>query len=208
MSKKILYFLLHGEACKHRVRNILETWGKESDVIFYSDYEDLDKKVYKVTDKKGYWDLEEKHVKGIKFLENNFQNYDWYFLCDDDTFVNTKKMNEFIQTCDENTVYGYLLHGWPVMPSLYYPSGGGGVLIHKSKLEKIIKTISVRNTQYADITLGLNLHDQSINTVNCEFLHSEHPSHFGIGYENVKEHISFHHIESLGEMKKLHELCS
>jgi hypothetical protein len=206
--KKILYFLLHGEVCINRVDNVLNTWGQNVDIVFYSDYENINKKVYKVTDKKGYWDLEEKHVNGFKFLKNNFTDYDWYFFCDDDTFVNTKKMNEFLQICDENTVYGYLLSGWPVMTSLHYPSGGGGVLIHKTILEKIIDKIRVRNTGFADITLGLTLFDENIKTVNCEFLHSEHPNHFGISYENIKEHITFHHIPTYEEMKKLNDMCN
>lgn len=205
---KILYYLLHGGACNGRVNNVVDTWGRNENVVFYSDYEDVDRNIYKVSDGTDYWDLEEKHVKGIKFLKNNFQNYDWYFLCDDDTFVNTKKMNEFIQTCDEDTIYGFLINTWPNDPSLYYPSGGGGTLIHNKILHQLIDKIEMKGTRFADVTLGLNLLHENFKVSNCEYFHSEHPNHYGISYENVKDHITFHHIPSFDEMKKLNDLCN
>jgi hypothetical protein len=207
MDKKILYYLLHGKSCNDRVDNVLNTWGKDVDVIFYSDYEDLNKKVYKVTDKPGYWDLEEKHINGFKFLKNNFLDYEWYFFCDDDTFVNTEKMNEFLKTAKEDIVYGYLINCWPNMPFLYYPSGGAGVLIHKSVLNKLIDKLTIKGTKFADVTLGLNLIDENIRISNCEFLHSEKPNHYGITDENIKKHITFHHIKSLNEMQDFYNLC-
>lgn len=205
--KKILYYLLHGKSCVDRVDNILNSWGKNVDVVFYSDYENLNKNVFKVTDKSGYWDLEEKHINGFKFLKNNLKEYEWYFFCDDDTFVNVKKMDDFLKTANEDIVYGYLINCWPVLPLLHYPSGGGGVLIHRNILNKIIDGLMVKGTKFADVTLGLNLYEQGIKVSNCEFLHSEKPQHYGIEYQQVREHITFHHIKDFDEMLNLHNLC-
>jgi hypothetical protein len=208
MDKKILYCLLHGESCMDRVENVFKTWGQNVDIIFYSDYDNLEKKVYKVTDKKGYLDLEEKHINGLKFINSNFVDYKWYFFCDDDTFVNTKKMNEFLEIAQEDIVYGYLINCWRTIPSLYFPSGGAGVLISKKNLKKVSNNIVGKGTKFAaDVTLGLNLIDENIKVSNCEYFHSEKSEHYGISVENIKEHITFHHIKNLNEMQTYYNLC-
>ena len=204
---KILYCLLHGKSCIDRADNVLRTWGQDVDVVFYSDYDNLEKKVYKVTDKKGYWDLEEKHINGFKFINDSFGDYEWYFFCDDDTFVNTEKMNEFLEVTQEDVVYGCLINCWKNMPSLYYPSGGAGVLIHKSVLNKLVNKLDVKETKFADVTLGLNLIDENIKVSNCEFFHSEKSEHYGISIENIKEHIKFHHIKTFEQMDTLYKMC-
>ena len=40
---KILVSILHGSMFPSRYDNVIKTWGKDIDHIFYSDHEDLEK---------------------------------------------------------------------------------------------------------------------------------------------------------------------
>ena len=72
--KKILYVILHGSINKERFYNIKETWGSNVDTLFYSDYEELDKNIIKVSNRNDYHSNEEKHINVLKFVNNNIQN--------------------------------------------------------------------------------------------------------------------------------------
>lgn len=203
--KKILYSILNGQLKNDRIKNVKNTWGKDVELIFYSDFEDLENNVYKVIDKKGYWDLEEKHINGIKFVNDNFKDYEWYFFCDDDTFVNTKKMNEFLDSCEKDVVYGLLINCYSKNKSLFYHSGGAGVLIHKKNLEIISQNIESKNTKFADVTLGICLHDNNIKVETDDKFKSEKPQFYSISTDEVKNYITFHHINSIEEMMELYQ---
>jgi hypothetical protein len=203
--KKILYCLLNGQLKNDRIKNVINTWGKDVDLIFYSDFEDLENNVYKVIDKQGYWDLEEKHINGIKFVGSNFKDYEWYFFGDDDTFVNTKKMNDFLNSCNEDVVYGLLINCYPKNESLFYHSGGAGVLIHKKNLDIISQNIELKNTKFADVTLGMCLHENKINVDTDIRFKSEPPKFYKFNSDEIKNYITFHHINSFEEMMELYQ---
>ena len=88
-----------------RYINVTETWGKNVDFFFYSDHEDFDKKIIKVSDRTDYQSNEEKHINIIQYVADNIKGYDWYFFCDDDTFVNTKKLESFVIDLDKSCVH-------------------------------------------------------------------------------------------------------
>lgn len=79
--KKILYVILHGESNKQRYFNVKDTWGANSDLLFYGDYNDKLEDVIKVSDDKSYNSNEEKHVNVFKYLSQNPEyNYEWFFF--------------------------------------------------------------------------------------------------------------------------------
>jgi hypothetical protein len=201
--KKILYVILHGSVNKNRYFNVMDTWGKYVDCLFYSDHEDKEKNIIKVSDRKDYWGLEEKHINMFKILSAEYLNYDWYFFCDDDTFVNTKKMTEFLDECDTNCVYGCLINCYPNMKDLFYHSGGAGVLIHRKILDIVSKNINTKNTNFADVTLGIFLKENKITMKHDDRFHSEMPFSYGLKFNDAANNITFHHIKTKEEMVNL-----
>ena len=99
--KKILYVILHTCTRPERYEAVVNTWGKDVDFIFYADCDDEEKKIIKVSDDTSYSSNEAKHVNVIKYLFDNDYQYEWFFFCDDDTFVNTKKLEENLIPTDE-----------------------------------------------------------------------------------------------------------
>ena len=206
IMSNITYFIMTSKKFKDRQNNVLQTWGKDVDLYFYSDEDSDDQKTIKVTDKHDYWSLEEKHVNIFKYLENNFLDKEWFFFCDDDTFVNTKELEVFADKSNKDSAYGCLINCWPNMKNLYYHSGGGGVLIHRDSLNNLCKNIKHKNTMFADVTLGLNFLENNIKMETDERFHSESPLEYNINDNEIKNNITFHHIKSYDEMNRLYNL--
>jgi hypothetical protein len=208
--KKILYVILHGEVYKERYHNIKDTWGKDRDLLFYGDYEDVNNEIIKVSDNKSYHSNEEKHVNILKYFngDSNY-NYEWFFFCDDDTFVNVNKLEELLTTFNVNYVHGQLLstdniNGNPIKSGvLEYLSGGAGYLIHSNLLDKISKEIKILNTGYSDVTLGFCLKDLNIPISNSDLFKSQPHSFYNYSNDLIKNYISFHYITNKDMMTNL-----
>ena len=202
--KKILYVVMHSIVNKHRYDNVMNTWGKNKDVLFYADYNDTNKNVVKVSNNTNYASNEEKHINIIKFLnENNKYNYEWIFFCDDDTFVNTNKLEDNLDTFDPNFVNGSVLNTWPNDSSLYYCSGGAGMLINFNLLKKINLNIKNHNTNFADVSIGISLRESNIECFNSVLFNTQPPEFYNIEISDVKNYISFHYIKTEDKMKTM-----
>lgn len=196
--KKILYVILHGSVYKHRYDNVMNTWGKNKDVLFYADYND--KNVIKVSDDVSYKSNEEKHINIINLLnDNNNYDYEWFFFCDDDTFVNTTKLENSLDTFNPNFVNGSILNTWQNDPSLNYCSGGAGYLINRNILGKI--NLKNHKTGWSDVSLGLSLRESKIECINSTLFNSQPPEFYNIEISDVKNYISFHYIKTEDKMK-------
>jgi len=172
--KKVLYVLLHGSINPQRYYNVKESWGKNVDCLFYSDHNDVDKNIIKVSDRTDYHSNEEKHINSLHYVSTNIKDYEWFFFCDDDTFVNTQKLEGLLDTFDKNSIHGSLLDegNWPMDKSLNFCSGGAGYLIHSELLTNIIEHIKILNTGCSDVTLGLHLRTLNIKSINHNFFKS------------------------------------
>jgi hypothetical protein len=191
----ILYAVLHGQSSSNRYENIIETWGKNKNIIFYSDHEDLDKNIYKVSNRTDYASAEEKHLNSLILLTEKFSSYDWFFFCDDDTFVNTEKLESTI--FDEKYIHGYVITGqWPHDTTLPFCSGGAGYLIHKKNLLKMVENIYVPNTGTSDVSFGYIAKKSNLEFLNNNKFRSQHPSFFNIKDNEIKNYITFHYIKT------------
>lgn len=203
---KILFLILTTEKYKDRQDNILKTWGKDVDILFYSEHTDMCRNVVKVCDENS---AEIKQCFIFKFLENYNNKYDWYFFCDDDTFVNTKLIINMLDTFPKDSVTGKNIKGnWAVQPNLDYPSGGAGFLIHKTILPKFYN-INSYNTTWSDVTVGLKMLNESIKINNSELFmwFSNDDIREFVSLENVNKYITFHYINSFEKMNSLYEIC-
>jgi|Laugresbdmm110sd_1035091.scaffolds.fasta_scaffold00935_8 hypothetical protein len=218
VMKKILYALKTTKKYESRRKCQSETWlsGIE-DYIYYSDHEDLENNVIFTSHDDTYQGLMEKSLYFYNNLGNIFLNesgksildsYEWIFIGDDDTFVNTKKIENLLLTCDDNCAYGYLMsqekdsrnmvwrdfsHVWRLGEN--YFSGGGGILVSTKSLKKVNEFVDYGiNTAFEDCTISLNLSRNGINLIDCEFFHSTVPEYFGQTDEDIVNNITYHHI--------------
>jgi hypothetical protein len=198
----VLYAVLHGSSSKHRHENIIDTWGKNKNIIFYSDYEDLNKNIYKVSNRTDYHSAEEKHLNSLFLIKQKFNNYDWFFFCDDDTFVNTEKLEN--SNFDKYFIHGSVLTGlWPKDKNLPFCSGGAGYLIAKENLFKMIDNFFIPNTGTSDVSFGLIAQKSNLKFLNDKRFNSQAPEFYNIKEEEIKDYITFHYIKTKEQQLKL-----
>lgn len=195
--KKILYVILHTCTRPDRHEGIVNSWGKDVDYIFYADCDNEEKKIVKVSDDSTYSSNEPKHINVIKYLIENDYQYDWFFFCDDDTFVNTKRLENNLENFDVEKINGYVLKGtWKKDLTLNYCSGGAGYLIHKTLLTKISETIKTTDSGYSDVSLGLCAKDLNIEYNHNEDFRSQNPDYYKVDKTLIKDIFTFHYISS------------
>jgi hypothetical protein len=207
--KKILYVILHTCTRPERYDGVVNSWGQNVDFLFYSDCDDEEKKIVKQSNDSSYSSNELKHVNIIKYLIKNNYQYEWFFFCDDDTFVNTKNLEKNLDLFDKNKIHGYILKGtWPSDKSLIYCSGGGGYLIHKTLLSTISKTIKTTDSGYSDVSLGI-----CAKSLGIEFNHNENfkpcnHEYFKVEKTLIKDIFTFHYVdpELMGELYEILDL--
>ena len=204
--KKILYCVLHSENNHDRYQNVMSTWGKEANVLFLSDHEDKEKKIIKVSNNKSYESGQEKQINGFNFLNSSELKYDFYFFCDDDCFVNTKLMDQFISNCDTNHVWGQVCNCWDGDRSLHYALGGAGILFSKEMMSLIGGNLQQKGVIWGDVSLGINLRHRNIQISHSDLFKSQPPSHYKINDTEIKNYITFHYIKTRDEMEKLYNL--
>jgi hypothetical protein len=198
----ILYVILHGSTSKHRYESVTQTWGKNKNIIFYSDYQDLDKKIYKVSDRADYHSNEEKHLNALLLVANSFYDYDWFFFCDDDTFVNTKNLENSL--FDINLIHGSIITGcWPRDKNLIYCSGGAGYLISKNILLKIVQNMINATTGFSDVSLGIIAEKANIKFLDNEKFKSQNQDFFKIEDKDVKNYFTFHYVKTKEDQLRL-----
>lgn len=220
---KVLYAIKTTKKYSSKINAIFKTWlNGIDDYIIYSDHEDSEKNIIKVCDDDSYGGLEDKGINFFNIMKNIdtsdgtpiLDYYDWIFLVDDDTFVNVKKLNEFISSVTEEASYGYVFsyETHSANPMFSYPgfdrstkwySGGGGLLVHTNCIKKVDNFVKY-NTRHDDVTIGLNFHKHGIKLIHDDKFHSEPPEFYGHKNSNITENITYHHI-SIKKMQSLYK---
>lgn len=211
---KILYCIKTTERYQNRRDSIKDTWLKNvDDYLFYSDHEDLDNSIIKVCEDSSYGGLEEKGVNFYNLLKdieiqsekNVLEYYDWLFLVDDDTFVNTKNLNDFAQGADESKGYGeiFTYETHPDNPMFSSPSfkksykwysGGAGLLVSTKTIKSINEFINY-NTRHDDVSIGLTFFNNGVELVDSDNFNSQPPEFWGETDLDIKNKITYHHID-------------
>lgn len=220
---KILYAIKTTEKYSERIKSLFDTWMNGiDDYIIYSDHEDVSKNIIKVCEDSSYGGLEDKGINFFNLVkdidtEDNIpmlEYYDWLFLVDDDTFVNVKKLEEFVSENKKEAAYGYVFSYQthsdnPMFASPSFSkntkwySGGAGLLIHTNAFKKVDSFVKY-NTRHDDVTIGLNFERCGVELIHDDGFHSEAPEFYGHDYSSVHENITYHHID-VDKMKKLYE---
>ncbi len=205
---KILYLILHTKKYENNYKNVISTWGRDVDFLFYSDHEDKGKNIIKVSNRDDYHSNEEKFVNVVKQLPKEYLNYDWFFFCDNDTYVNTKLLNDSITKFNIDFIYGQEIHTWTPDLSLGYFSGGAGYLVSNKILRHMIDNLKNYNTGFSDVTFGLYIREHNIQKLPSDLFKSQPPEYYYINLEDTKNYISFHYIKTFEMMNKLYQISN
>ena len=160
-----------------------------------------------MSDRKDYESCPEKIMNVFTKLPDFYLDYDWYFFCDDDTFLNSKLLLSSAMQFDSDFIYGDVIKCWPNDFSLPYPSGGAGCMIGNSVFKRIRRFGTVYSVGFSDVCLGLNIKSLNIKMKHDSRFHGLSPEAHEIDLKEVPNHISFHYIKTKAHQEQLHSLC-
>lgn len=200
MCDKILCLILTTQSFQDRIDNIKNTWANDIDHLFYSDHHAHN--IIKVTDQTDYKSAEIKTVNMINLLFKYLTDkYDWFYFCDDDTFLNTFLLKNIINNLNHNTILCHKID----RDDKIWPQGGAGYFIHKTIIQKARGKLKVLNTGYSDMTVGICLSNLGFEFEHTELLKIYPPKNYGI--QDVENYLSFHYINTYEMMNELYEKC-
>lgn len=208
MSKSILYVISHSQIHDDRYWNVMKTWGKDIECVFYSDHEDLSKNIIKTSDSTAYGSGEEKLTTMMNVLPDQYLNYDWYIHCDNDTFVNTAKMNQLAQSADPSKIHGLVATiEFPKGMVLHYCGGGASYLMSNQIYHSIYRGKSkIYHSGYGDVAIGVLGRENNVPLQHHDGFHSFPPQHYH--YTDrvfIANQYTFHYIKDFKLMNQLYE---
>lgn len=203
---RILYLVIHTQKQQERYDNIMQTWGIDVDVLFYSDHE-MSPNIIKVSELTDYSSGEDKQINIINNFPENKLNYDWYVFVDNDSFINTDKVSSEIYNFDENFVHGQVSNTYHQDPSLFYCLGGAGIFVSNKILNLMKGRLNHNNVVWGDVSLGMNMKKLNIKLKDNNLCHSQLPGHYNIQNDEIKNNLTFHYVKDLQTLQLYSNLC-
>jgi Fringe-like len=168
-----------------------------NDLYFLGHKMDSEKRLFSWGAEDTYEQLPQKF---IDFFRHSNLDYDWFILIDDDTYVFTDRLTEYLtqHRCHDSFAIGQLLDH--IRDSYWgqYLSGGAGTIVSRMlyhQLRAYIQTYPQEITAChwcADIALGT-----WIKRVGGQMFHNPHfhADIYNPLYDNLEEALTFHHLK-------------
>jgi len=130
---------------KHRYTACMNTWGKDFDHVYYFGGVESGSDIIKLENVgEDYRSALEKQFLGLKYMYEQPENHQWFFICGCDTFLYKDNLVEMISQFDPNEelfIGGHCgsfrnLYRFQTDCDLF-PSGGGGFFISRKLMDKI-----------------------------------------------------------------------
>jgi len=113
-----------------------------------------------ICDTDDYLSAIDKTLNGILYHYENKTDFDFYFIGDDDTFINFNNYDKFLQLIkDSKTPCVYGSTG-PTVYNTLHVTGGPGILLNRYSFDlvaPIIKERYIKDSSFSDVSLALNI---------------------------------------------------
>ena len=184
---KVIIFV---HTCKNyeesRAKLIENTWGDNKDVVFITDNENCQLKnyIYIGPYKTGPTYHPENVIKMFKLFLSNYENYDFFMMIDDDSYLYIEKLKLYLSFFDKNDTYmiGDFLNWVAPRKESYFTcdynkwvSGGPGIVFTKKCIQEFLVLIEKINVPYTNHDVWLHHlylnSDKRIKRVDCPGFH-------------------------------------
>lgn len=151
--------------------------------------------VLKLVNDDTYESAIDKNLKAILHHYERNTQFDFYMICDDDTFINFTKLNDLLESIDNNTLALYGCVGPICSDGRPHVTGGPGILMNRRTFNVIAETVSkyyIRHHIFSDVSVALNVHKYNDS---CDSTQEK------IKFINIEQFLNPHKI--LTSMKKV-----
>tara|TARA_Y100001963_G_scaffold153822_1_gene241364 strand:- start:1388 stop:3850 length:2463 start_codon:yes stop_codon:yes gene_type:complete len=168
-------------------RSLLKTWGENvPNIYFATDVHSTDLRFIKCSDRNDYKSTGEKQINLCLNLLRDKPNTEWYVLADDDTYIYKDHLIEILNNFKDHKepiIIGKAINYCPWNRDLLFVSGGAGIVMNRSALEKVCEFFSIKENYnhhtkvqyYGDVAIGYACKHFNINIVNCDGFISRNP---------------------------------
>jgi hypothetical protein len=189
-----------------RDKTILDTWGANVPLVPYMNLE-------------GYYQLTDNILRFLKNIDFAIYDFDWYFLCCDDTYVWPKRLELALSylPVDRPMCFGSICDFMSTPGNKYqecigrdshtlvkFPSGSGFGL-NRSAIEAIQKYLNLYHDHarswYADVSVGFWLRATGATLIHSNLFDIEGKQKNDAGYE---KNLTVHRV-SYSEMHQIHD---
>ena len=160
-----LGFLVCRELHEKRTRELWEVVckpykerNKRVGIYLFGGFDQFDDiPIVRVSEKDDYLSCIDKTFKGLEYFKD--KNHEWYFLGDDDTYVNTERLEQLVSELDveDLALYGFNF----CYDGLLHMHGGAGILMNKRTLGVLLKYVErngwERHFKHSDLSLGMTI---------------------------------------------------
>ncbi len=201
-----------------RAKLIEATWGNNSDVVFITDNSSSTLKnfIYIGEYMRGPTYHPENVKKMFELFVNKYNDYDFYMIIDDDSYLYLEKLKMYLSFFDKNDTYmiGDFLN-WvaprtePDFTCDYnrWVSGGPGIVFTKNCILTFIKLYTDYNVSYTNHDVWLHIlfmmSDKRIKRVDCPGFHQYNSKTLLKKYNKNSNNIISIHLE--GNMNLLYD---
>lgn len=179
---KILYIILTCQKyAETRQRWQRDTWLKGCDYVYLDD------------DQGGGY--KEAPLKYVRYLRSTTLEHDWYFFCDDDTFVFPNKVCPIFIT-NEPVFTGFKGGKFTIHNlSIAWCSGGAGILMNRALVEKM--QLHLRHTEQPLVTheTDISLAIWAKMSCNATVVDNKRFSPFKPSETPMKDCVTYHYCE-------------
>ena len=171
MSKIIIFVNTCKEYEESRAKLLESTWAGSDNVVFFTDNKESTLKNFIHIEKgiDGFNWGPDTTIKMFYTFLNNYSEYDWFMMIDDDAYLYIDKLLNYLSFFDKNDCYmfGDFLN-WPEHHKdsirkdyTFWNSGGPGIVFSKSCIIEYMNEIAKCRAQIGSHDLWLN------NLYNC-----------------------------------------
>lgn len=199
--KTLFNFIVCEKYHKSRTVPLYNTIGKiiknKGDILSLVGSKQLDDiPILKIHEKDEYEDAKHKTLKSIIYHYDNKTEFDYFFMGDDDTYINFENFNLFLEKIkhiESLQIYGCI--GFINHSPVLHATGGPGWLLSKKTFDVIAPHIKFNYIlhHYGDAAVGLNVHDYNEKNTN-QIKYVEVPEFFSPhnGIPDFNKIITFH----------------
>lgn len=161
----ILFLVMGSSRNLNRSISVRSTWARKlNHVLIYGDVHEASVDMITLPELEGkssYLDAQHRQLKGLIHALSlpEYGNLSWVFLVDDDTWINTRELSNFLYGWNPGVpiLFGYILKNawWNFKRT--WPSGGAGMLLSRAAAELLASSLYTSKCpfdQLNDLTIG------------------------------------------------------
>jgi len=213
-TSDIVFMIMTSSATQHKARAVLNSWGRGlENLLLISDMADSEVGSISFDDVSGQsrptqMDKQHRQIWAMKFIYSDdthahLRDKKWYFLADDDTWINIPALLDLIKQYDHRcpVTFGYVWsHVW--VEDFDYISGGAGLLMSQrafSLLTPAFYTDQCPFAHYNDITFGRCAWALRVQIVHHRGFYFDPPErskdrHEMVWFPPIAEAVSYHYV--------------